>query len=125
MSLRRTLAVVAVLCAPIGPAGAQGPVAQDWPTYNGDYSGRRFSALKQITASNVQGLTLAWMYRIPDVQQQRGVGEPAIKSTPLMVSGVLYFTIPDHVYAVDARTGEQIWQYTWEDKGGHLIGQRG
>jgi acido-empty-quinoprotein group A len=125
MNLRRLLALVAVLSAPIGLAAAQGAAADGWPTYNGDYSGRRFSPLKQITASNVEGLTLAWMYRIPDVQQQRGVGEPTIKSTPLMVNGVLYFTIPDHVYALDARTGEQIWHYAWEDKGGHLVGQRG
>ncbi len=124
MSITRTLAIVALLYAPVGLAGDQAGIG-GWPTYNGDYSGRRFSALKQINASNVQGLTLAWLYRIPDVQQQRGVGEPTIKSTPLMADGVLYFTIPDHVYALDARTGEQIWQYTWEDKGGHLVGQRG
>ena len=37
-----------------------------------------------------------------------------------MVKGVLYLTIPDHVYAVDARTGEEIWHYDWQDQGGHL-----
>ncbi len=31
-----------------------------WPTYNGDYSGRRFSPLTQINSSNVQALSLAW-----------------------------------------------------------------
>jgi len=96
-----------------------------WPTYNGDYSGRRYSPLAEINTSNVNALTLAWMYRIPGVAAQRGVGEPEIKSTPLMVNGILYFTIPDHAYALNARTGELIWQYGWEDKGGHLIGQRG
>ena len=96
-----------------------------WATYNGDYSGRRYSPLSRINASNVDQLTLAWMYRIPGVGQQRGVGEPTIKSTPLMVNGIIYFTIPDHVYALNARTGDLIWQYAWEDKGGHLIGQRG
>ena len=55
----------------------------------------------------------------------RGVGEPEIKSTPLMVNGVLYFTIPDHVYALDARTGLELWHYDWVDKGGHLVGNRG
>jgi len=125
MIRRPTLLLAALLCVHIGLADAQEPGADGWPTYNGDYSGRRFSALKQITASNVQGLTLAWMYRIPDVQQQRGVGEPTIKSTPLVVNGVLYFTIPDHVYALDARSGEPIWHYAWADKGGHLVGQRG
>ena len=56
---------------------------------------------------------------------QRGVGNPTIKSTPLMVNGVLYFTIPDHAWALDARTGEEIWHYSWQDKGGHLVGNRG
>src|ERR1700716_2781275 len=73
-----------------------------WPTYNGDYSGRRYSALKQINASNVSSLTVAWMYRIAGIGPMRGVGEPTIKSTPLMVNGILYFTIPDHAFAIDA-----------------------
>ena len=101
------------------------PPADAWPTYNGDYSGRRYSPLKQINASNLGSLALAWMYRIAGVGPQRGVGNPVIKSTPLMVNGVLYFTIPDHVFAVNARTGEAIWQYDWEDHGGHLVGNRG
>jgi alcohol dehydrogenase (cytochrome c) len=97
-----------------------------WPTYNGDYSGRRFSPLNQIETSNVQHLSLAWMYRVKVAGgAMRGVGEPDIKSTPLMVDGVLYFTIPDHVYALDARTGAELWHYDWVDKGGHLIGNRG
>ena len=35
-----------------------------WPTYNGDYSGRRFSPLTQIHSSNVSSLALSWMYRV-------------------------------------------------------------
>jgi alcohol dehydrogenase (cytochrome c) len=95
-----------------------------WPTYNGDYSGRRFSELDQVNQGNVDRLKIEWMYRVP-VGPQRGVGGPTIKSTPLMVDGVLYFTIPDHIFAVNAHTGEQIWQYGFEDQGGHLVGQRG
>jgi acido-empty-quinoprotein group A len=95
-----------------------------WPTYNGDYSGRRFSDLTQINQSNIDLLKIDWTLRLP-VGPQRGVGGPTIKSTPLMVNGILYFTIPDHVFAVDARTGEQIWQYDFQDNGGHLTGQRG
>ena len=135
MTLRRSLVICLLLCASFSLVYAQGldPASipffaqrgDAWPTYNGDYSGRRYSPLSRINASNVDQLTLAWMYRIPGVGQQRGVGEPTIKSTPLMVNGILYFTIPDHVYALNARTGELIWQYAWEDKGGHLIGQRG
>lgn len=96
-----------------------------WPTYNGDYSGKRFSPLTQIETSNVRSLALAWMYRVTVTGAMRGVGTPDIKSTPLMVNGVLYFTIPDHVYALDARTGQELWHYDWIDKGGHLVGNRG
>ncbi len=96
----------------------------DWPTYNGDYSGRRHSALSQINAANTSRLALAWMYRT-NVGPQRGVGIPQIKSTPLEVNGVLYFTIPDHVWAVDARSGREVWHYVWVDHGGHLVGNRG
>jgi alcohol dehydrogenase (cytochrome c) len=96
-----------------------------WPTYNGDYSGRRFSPLTQIQTSNVHGLSLAWMFRVRISGDMRGIGEPEIKSTPLMVNGILYFTIPDHVYALDARTGLELWHYDWVDKGGHLVGNRG
>jgi alcohol dehydrogenase (cytochrome c) len=95
-----------------------------WPTYNGDYSGRRFSTLKQINSENIGSLAVSWIYRT-NVGPQRGIGNPEIKSTPLLVNGVLYFTIPDHVWAVDARTGDELWHYAWQDKGGHLTGQRG
>src|SRR5437763_92053 len=91
------------------------PPADSWPMYHGDYSGRRFSTLDQINASNVKSLGLAWVYR-------SGSG---IKSTPLQVGGVLYFTAPDHVWAVDARTGREIWHYNWTSNGGDHIGNRG
>src|SRR5262249_22565400 len=96
-----------------------------WPTYNGDYSGRRFSPLKKIHSSNVSGLALAWMFRVNVSGPIRGISFPDIKSTPLMVNGVLFFTIPDHVFAVDARTGRELWHYDWVDQGGHLLGNRG
>ena len=99
--------------------------ADSWPTYNGDYSGRRYSELNQINQANVDLLKIEWMYRITGIGPQRGVGNPSIKSTPLLVNGILYFTIPDHVFAISARTGEQLWQYDFQDKGGHLVGQRG
>jgi acido-empty-quinoprotein group A len=101
------------------------PPADAWPTYNGDYSGRRYSPLRQVDASNLGSLGIAWMYRISGVGPLRGVGSPVIKSTPLMANGVLYFTIPDHVFALNARSGELIWQFDWEDHGGHLVGNRG
>ncbi len=108
----------------LDPAKPLSAPTDSWPTYNGDYSGRRFSPLTQINAGNVNSLALAWTYRV-NVTALRGVSAVQIKSTPLEVNGVLYFTIPDHVWAVDARTGKELWHYAWVDQGGHLIGNRG
>jgi glucose dehydrogenase len=91
------------------------PATTTWPTYNGDYSGRRFSTLEQINSSNVGNLTLAWVF---ETETQ------GIKSTPLEVNGILYFSVPDYVWAVDARTGRKIWEYHRPSEGDH-IGNRG
>lgn len=98
---------------------AEAPV-DSWPTYNGDYSGRRFSTLSDINANNIRSLSLAWVYRL-----QTGSEGGAIKSTPLLVNGILYFTIPDHVFAVDARSGRELWHYRWNSRGGWHLGNRG
>lgn len=96
-----------------------------WPTFNGDYTGQRYSMLSQIDPANVSQIAQQWVYKISGVSAQRGGSEPVIKSMPLLVGGVLYITIPDHVWALDARKGTAIWHYDWIDHGGHLIGQRG
>ena len=96
-----------------------------WPTFNGDYSGQRYSTLTQIAPTNVDQLTQQWVFKISDIGAQRGAPVPVIKCTPLLVDGVLYITIPDHVWAIDARTGSPLWRYDWVDHGGHLVGQRG
>jgi len=100
----------------LDPALIAKPARDMWPTYNGDYSGRRYSTLDQINASNVKSLTLGWTFEAKSVP---------IKSTPLLVNGVFYFTVPDHVYAIDARTGRQIWHYQYPPNQGDHIGQRG
>ena len=99
----------------LDPAALLKPATDTWPTYNGDYSGRRFSPLDQINATNIDTLTLAWIFP---------AHVSAIKSTPLEVNGVLYFTTPDNVWAVDARYGRQIWHYQRVSEGDH-IGNRG
>jgi acido-empty-quinoprotein group A len=101
------------------------PPVESWPTFNGDFSGRRFSTLTQINEKNVDTLRPAWVASFADVGPQRGAPTPVIKGTPLMVDGVLYVTLPNYVYAMDARTGVRLWTYTWHDKGGHLVGNRG
>lgn len=96
------------------------PAPGSWPTFNGDYSGRRFSPLTQINADNVKTLTKVWTAKVTT-----GEGETEIKATPLLVNGILYFTAPDHAWAIDGRTGKQLWHYKWISKGGIHIGSRG
>ena len=94
-----------------------------WPTYNGDYSGQRHSPLDQINTSNVASLSSVWMYRATNYGAA-GFGS-VIKSTPIEVNGVLYFTMPDNVWAVDARSGREVWHYKYPPNEGGHIGQRG
>jgi acido-empty-quinoprotein group A len=136
-------ALPAVLPAQIlDPSLLLKPPTNAWPTYNGDYSGRRFSPLSQINQSNIKNLNLAWIYRV-NVGDTPGAivggegappkrGENAanpfgvsVKATPLMLNGILYFTTPDNAWAVDARTGAELWHYFWRTRGGIHIGSRG
>jgi alcohol dehydrogenase (cytochrome c) len=102
----------------LDPGKLSSPATDSWPTYNGDYSGRRYSTLTRINAANVKALSLAWIYRIAG-----GVG--GLKATPLQINGVLYFSTPDNAYAVEARTGRELWHFAWTSKGGDHIGNRG
>src|SRR3954463_14959181 len=105
----------------LDPAKLLQPPTDSWPTYSGDYTGKRFSPLKKINSSNVQNLSLAWIYRI----NAPGATATAIKGTPVVVNGVAYITIPDHVWALDARTGREIWHHQHQSKGGIHLGNRG
>src|ERR1700733_11308902 len=133
-----------VFLMPLAMAAQVTPPVDSWPTYNGDYSGRRFSQLKQINQLNVKGMTLAWIYH-PSAGQNApgttvgglGPGTPPvagresnfgglqIKATPLMLNGILYFATPDNAWAVDARSGRELWHYFWKTTGGIHIGNRG
>jgi len=113
-----------VLCGQeLTPGALVKPGTDSWPTYNGDYSGQRHSPLDQINASNAASLSLAWLYRSGNYGAA-GFGS-VIKSTPIEVNGVLYFTMPDNVWAVDARDGREIWHYKYPPNEGGHIGQRG
>jgi alcohol dehydrogenase (cytochrome c) len=142
LSLGAGLLPLALLAQGLDPGLLTRPPVDAWPTHHGDYSGRRYSTLKEINARTVKSLTLAWVYRAntspggaiiggegPEGPTPGGgvaaFGGLSIKSTPLLVNGVLYFSAPDHVWAVDARTGREIWHYFWRTRGGIHIGNRG
>jgi len=124
----------------LDPALLAKPATDAWPTYNGDYSGRRFSTLSQINQQNVKSLSLSWIFRVKVGATPGAIiggvgpmpegpptdpGVSTIKATPLMVNGILYFSTPDNAWAVDAHSGREIWHYFWKTKGGIHIGNRG
>jgi alcohol dehydrogenase (cytochrome c) len=93
------------------------PPVDNWPTYHGDYTGQRHSGLKQITPANVDKLSQVWKFQTGQNQQ--------IKATPILVNGIIYVSTPDNLWAVDARTGGQIWHYTAPMNNAFHIGHRG
>jgi len=81
-----------------------GKEPQNWLTYSGDYSGRRFSSLDQINITNARTLVAKWVY------QTGATGK--LETSPLVVDGILYATAQDdRAFALDARTGRPIWMY--------------
>jgi acido-empty-quinoprotein group A len=112
----------------LDPEALHRPPTDTWPTYNGDYSGRRYSTLSQINAANVSTLGLAWTHHVDfgseSYAQQASEGR-RIKATPLLVDGVLYFTITDNVWAMDALTGRELWHYAWPNNRAIHVANRG
>lgn len=102
----------------LDPAKLLKPGTESWPTYNGDYSGRRFSTLTHINTTNVKALSLAWIRQLTGPVL-------TIKATPLMINGVLYISTQDNAYAIEARTGRELWHYVWPSKGGNHLSNRG
>ena len=76
----------------------------NWLMYHGDYSGRRYSALDQINTGNVAQLRAQWVFHAP------GSGEWEV--TPVVVDGIMFVGAANDAYAIDARTGQEIWHYT-------------
>ncbi len=72
---------------------------------NGNYDQTRYFPGKQINTSNVGKLHPAWIFQME--------GEPeSLETTPIVVNGVMYVTKSfSHVYALNAKTGEQYWHY--------------
>src|SRR5580704_5112465 len=71
---------------------------------NGDLKQQRFYPAKEINRSNVKGLHVSWIFQT-DVRE-------SLETSPLIVNGVMYVTTSfDHVYALNAQTGEMYWHY--------------
>ncbi len=75
----------------------------EWPTYHGHMSGNRHSPLRQIHSGNVGTLGPRWIFTLR--------GSTRLEVTPVVAGGVMYVTAVNEVFALDARTGRQIWHY--------------
>jgi len=80
------------------------PAAENWPSYNGDYTGRRFSSLREINKTNVSQLRAAWVFHPGNSQR--------LEATPVVIRGTMYLTSANDVFAIDAHTGRAIWHYS-------------
>jgi alcohol dehydrogenase (cytochrome c) len=75
----------------------------DWPSYNGQTNGSRYSTLAQITKNNVARVVPRWIFPLPNT--------PPLQVTPVVVDGVMYVTSANQCYALDAGSGRQIWHF--------------
>ena len=89
-----------------------GKTGEEWLVNGLNPGETRYSPLKQIDATNVGRLGLAWSYEV-------GPGGGTQESTPLVSNGVMYsVTNWSIVFAVDARTGKEKWR--WDPEVNHL-----
>ncbi|WP_026463548.1 PQQ-binding-like beta-propeller repeat protein [Adhaeribacter aquaticus] len=91
---------------------------RDWSEYLGGPDRNHYSTLKQITASNVAQLKVAWQYHTLDSGQ--------IQCNPIIVDGVLYgMTATTQPFAVDAATGKERWRLKPDAESNNLSNSRG
>ncbi|MDA2933518.1 PQQ-binding-like beta-propeller repeat protein [Acidobacteria bacterium AH-259-D05] len=88
---------------PVTDEVLQNPDPADWLRWRRDHTNSAYSPLDQINRENVQNLRLAWAWAMGDGQQEQ---------EPIVYKGVMYLPHADSVVqALDARTGELIWEY--------------
>ena len=86
----------------------------DWPMFNRDLAGTRYSPLTQVNTANVAKLTTAWTYHFNRPGKQiRGDSPSELyqEITPIVVNGVMYLPSGDRVVALEPETGKEIWVY--------------
>src|SRR5437773_2158056 len=89
----------------------------NWPTYNGDPGGNRYTTLTQINKNNVTRLAPKWVFTIP--------GAGRLEVTPVVVDGIMYVTAPNQCFALDAGTGRDLWHYQLPPTPGRRCGGSG
>ncbi len=99
-----------------------GATRADWPHNGGTQFSWRYSALDQINTTNVNGLKPAWLFQTGDYAEN-------LQTTPIVENGVLYLiTARARVFALDAATGRDIWNYKYPEPPRNVpgfVGNRG
>jgi alcohol dehydrogenase (cytochrome c) len=96
--------------APVTQEMLESPPAGDWLMFSRTYDAQRFSPLDQINTSNAGDLGLAWSRMMP---------EGSTETIPIVHDGIMFVAAPgSSVQALDATTGELIWEYVREGAGG-------
>ncbi|MEZ0237990.1 MAG: pyrroloquinoline quinone-dependent dehydrogenase [Methylophilaceae bacterium] len=115
--MKKTCLTLLSICFLVLQGCAQQPgtnaaqAANEWPSYGRDLSNQRFSPLAQINRDNVMQLAPAWTYR-------SGI-KATFQATPIVTGGVMYLALPfNHVVALDARTGKELWRYEHKRRAG-------
>src|SRR6266508_3838530 len=96
------------------------PKPGEWPTFNGNVNGNRYSPVTQINMTNVSTLGVKWTFSIPLWTQflpdtpyfRQNMQYFGLETVPIVADGVMYVTGPNQVFALDPRTGHQIWHYS-------------
>ena len=81
------------------------PPSANWISYNGDYSGRRYSGLSEVNTTNVGKLRAQWVFHARNSDR--------LEVTPVVLNGVMFVTAANDAFALDARTGRVIWHHAW------------
>src|SRR5262245_38039660 len=137
MRVRYAVILTAVALLPTLAQTPKPNAAADWPMYNRDLGGTRYSPLTQINTANVFDLHKAWSYRLGNAPVGRGAGPLASEqagdaqagrggrggrgdaevptvnpeATPIVVNGIMYLPAGNRVLALEADSGKVVWEY--------------
>jgi hypothetical protein len=87
-------------------------IKENWLSYNGDYTGRRYSSLAQIDSENVRKLRAQWVFHSKSANK--------LEVTPIVVNGVMYITGANEAYALNSTNGRALWHYSRPNSSGLL-----
>jgi alcohol dehydrogenase (cytochrome c) len=90
-------------------------IRNNWLSYHGDLTGRRYSSLREITPDNISQLQLKWVFHSRKVR--------VLGATPVVVGGVMYMTASNDLFAIDGRTGAVLWHHTRQETAGEKEGE--